>query len=275
MNAQLKATLAAMLLLFSIHSARAESFPEGDVFRPLVADPYEVRTFLSVLGIDFERNQTTAASVGIGVNFGLYRWHGQRPGEGWQVSMFAHFASQFDLEADSYPLVNTDFRVGFALSHRSGAFSTRAKLLHQSSHLGDEFLLQGTGPAREDLSVELLDVAVAWERAGWRPYVGTLYVLHADPASLKKWGLQAGVDYAGSTPVLFGGRLVAGLDYRALEENDWRGRISAKAGLAYGRQEPQRRGITVLLEYYDGPAPFGQFYHDVISYYGVALQFHH
>ena len=274
MNA-LKAALAAMLF-FSILSAKAESFPEGDVFRPLVADPFEVRTFLSVLGVDFEQDQTTAASVGIGVNFGLYRWHGQRPGEGWQVSMFSHFASQFDLEADSYPLINTDFRVGFGLSHRRGEFSTRARLLHQSSHLGDEFLLQGNSPTREDLSVEVLDVAVAWERAGWRPYVGASYIVHAEPASLKKWGLQAGVEYAGSAPVVFGGRLVAGLDYRAREENDWRGGVSAKVGLGFGRHEPQqRRGVSVLLEYYDGPSPFGQFYRDIISYYGVALQFHH
>ena len=83
------------------------------------------------------------------------------------------------------------------------------------------------------------------------------------------------MDYVGSNAVLFGARPVAGLDYRALEENDWRGRVSVKAGLSFGRHEPQPRGITVLLEYYDGPAPFGQFYHDVVSYYGVALQFHH
>ena len=108
-----------------------------------------------------------------------------------------------------------------------------------------------------------------------RKAAGTARFLHADPANLKKWGLQAGVDYVGSNALLFGARPVAGLDYRALEENDWRGRVSVKAGLSFGRHEPQPRGITVLLEYYDGPSPFGQFYHDVVFYYGVALQFHH
>lgn len=274
MNAGFLSTFA-FLLAFAVQGVRAQSFPDGDVFRPLVADPLETRTFLSVIGVDFEQTQTTAASVGIGANLGFYRWPGERPGEGWQLGMFAHFASQFDLEGESMPLINTDFRVGFALSFRRGEFSGRAKVLHQSSHLGDEFLLQGNAPTREDLSVEVLDVAVAWERAGWRPYVGASYIVHADPASLKKWGLQAGVEHAGSAPVLFGGRLVAGLDYRAREENDWRGGVSAKVGLGYGRPEPQRRGISVLLEYYDGPSPFGQFYRDVISYYGLALQFHH
>ena len=87
---------------------------------------------------------------------------------------------------------------------------------------------------------------------------------------MNKWGLQAGVDYQGSSAVLFGGRLVGGFDARFLDENNWRRGLSAKLGLAYGRPDPDRRGVTVLLEAYDGPAPFGQFYRDVISYYGVA-----
>lgn len=274
MNAGFLSTFA-FLLAFAVQGVRAQSFPDGDVFRPLVADPLETRTFLSVIGVDFEQTQTTAASVGIGANLGFYRWPGERPGEGWQLGMFAHFASQFDLEEDSYPLINTDFRVGFALGYRRGDWSARAKVLHQSSHLGDEFLLSGNAPEREDLSIELIDLVFAYERAGWRPYVGTSYLFHADPETLKKWGLQAGVDYLGTTPVLFGGRLTGGVDIRALEENDWRAGVSAKVGLAYGRADPERRGVTVLFEYYDGPSPFGQFYRDVISYYGVALQFHH
>lgn len=265
----------AFVLAFAVQGVRAESFPNGDVFRPLVADPLETRTFLSVIGVDFERTQTTAGSVGIGANLGFYRWPGERPGEGWQLGMFAHFASQFDLEGESYPLINTDFRVGFALSFRSGEFSGRAKVLHQSSHLGDEFILQGNAPQRQDLSVELIDAVFAWERAGWRPYIGTSYLFHTSPSALNKWGFQAGLDYQGSRAVLFGGRLVGGLDVRWHDENNWREGVSAKLGLAYGRPDPDRRGVTVLLEGYEGPAPFGQFYHDVISYYGLALQFHH
>ena len=263
------------LLAFAVQGARAQSFPVGDVFTPLVADPMETRTFVSAISIDFERQQTTASAVGVGANFGFYRWPGERPGEGWQVGMFANFNSQFDLEGESMPLINTDFRVGFALSFRSGEFSGRAKVLHQSSHLGDEFILQGNAPPREDLSMELLEAVFAWERAGWRPYIGASYLYHVEPGTVNKWGVQAGLDYIGSTPALFGGRLVGGLDVRSYDENDWRYRLSAKLGLAYGPAYPERRGVTVLLEAYEGPAPFGQFYRDVISYYGVALQFHH
>jgi len=31
--------------------------------------------------------------------------------------------------------------------------------------------------------------------------------------------------------------------------------------------------FTVLLEYFDGAAPFGQFYQDMVTYYGASLQF--
>ncbi len=52
---------------------------------------------------------------------------------------------QFDLSAPSSDLINTDYVVGVPLSWRSGGWSTRVRLYHQSSHLGDEFLLGRPG----------------------------------------------------------------------------------------------------------------------------------
>lgn len=271
---KVRALLAfALLAAFAAQGARAQSFPDGDVFTPLVADPVETRNFLSVLGLDSETVQTTLGSVGVGANFGLYRWAGQQPGDGWQIGIFAQINSQFDLEGTSYPLINTDFRVGVPVSFRNGAFSGRARVFHQSSHLGDELILQGNAPQRVNLSVEIIDFVLAWERAGWRPYAGAGYVFHADPSGLKSAGVQAGIDYIGTSRALFGGRLVGGIDYKSFEETDWRAGVSAKIGLQYGRPYPDRRGITVLLEAFDGPAPYGQFYSDTVTQYGVALQF--
>lgn len=263
----------AIALATASPASRAETFPTGDVFRPLLADPIEPRNFISVIGLDADKAQTTMGSVGLGFNYGFHRWDGPAPGDGWQVGLFAAFNSQFDLEEDSYPLVNTDYRVGIPLTYRAGRFSARTRLYHQSSHLGDEFILSGAAPKREDLSVEVIDFVAAYEIGEWRPYGGAMYILHRSPGDLKRAGVQAGVDYRGKAPVIFGGRLVGGLDVRALEENDWRAGVSAKVGLEFGRPDPQRRGVRVMLEAFDGPAPFGQFYHDVVTYYGVAVQF--
>jgi len=261
------------LLAVAAQGVCAQSFPEGDVFRPLVADPIEPRFFFSVVQMDVGDQNVTVAPVGAGVNFGLYRWPGERAGDGWQLGIFGAVASQFNLDSSSDDLINTDFRVGIPLSYRRGAFSGRARVFHQSSHLGDEFLLEGPDTPRVNLSVEIFDLVLAWEHAGWRPYAGFAYVFRRDPDDLKKTGFQLGVDYVGTKQILFGGRLVGGVDYRSLEETDWRGGLSAKVGLEYGRPGPNRRGVTVLLEYFDGSAPFGQFYQDTVTYYGASLQF--
>lgn len=263
----------AFLLAFALQGARAQSFPEGDVFRPLVADPIEPRFFVSLVSLDVGDENITMAPVGAGVNFGLYRWPGERPGEGWQLGVFGAVNSLFNLDSSSDDLVNTDYRVGLGLSYKRGAFSGRTRLYHQSSHLGDEFILEGPDTPRVNLSVEIIDLVLAWEHAGWRPYAGFGYVVRRDPDDLKQWGFQVGFDYVGTRQILFGGRLVGGVDYRSMEETDWDGGLSVKIGLEYGRPGPNRRGVTVLLEYFDGSAPFGQFYTDTVTYYGASLQF--
>ena len=161
------------------------------------------------------------------------------------LALFAAVNSLFDLEESSYPLVNTDYRVGFrvriaareVLRHARGSFT-------RNSHLGDELILQGNAPQRVNLSVEVVDLLLAWQWGGWRPYGGGMYIIHRDPDDLKQGGFQVGLDYTGTERVLFGGRLVGGIDYRSFEENDWRGGMSIKAGLEYG--PPDRRGIRVL-----------------------------
>ena len=49
--------------------------------------------------------------------------------------------AQFDLNRPSYDLINADYLIGLPLTFRFDRFSGRARLYHQSSHLGDEFVL--------------------------------------------------------------------------------------------------------------------------------------
>ena len=226
-----------------------------------------------MLSLEAPNDTLTAGSVGAGATFGLYRWPGERAGEGWQLGVSGAIFSQFNLDAPSKDLINTDFRVGIPLSYKRGPFSARASIYHQSSHLGDEFILSGAAPRRVNLSFEALNFVAAWELGGWRPYAGGFYLLHGDPEGLKKPGWQAGVDYAGSAPVLFGARLVGGVDLKSYRATDWDVGVSAKIGLEFGRPRPERRGVTVLLEAFDGPAPWGQFYRDKVTTYGISLQF--
>jgi len=273
MRNRLSGTFVSLCALLVAPLACAESFPAGDVFRPLIADPLEPRFFVSMLSLDAPAQTLTAGSVGAGTTFGLYRWAGERADEGWQVGVFGAIFSQFNLDAPSKDLINSDFRVGVPLSYKRGPFSARASLYHQSSHLGDEFILSGAAPRRVNFSYEALDLVAAWDLGPWRPYAGGFYMLHGDPDSLKKPGWQAGVDYAGQEAILAGGRLVGGIDLKSFRATDWHVGVSAKIGLKFGRPGPQGRGVTVLLEAFDGPAPWGQFYRDKVTTYGMSLQF--
>lgn len=248
-------------------------FPRDDIFRPLVADPKEPQIFVTLAQVDTVRDQFAAALVGVGGTFGLMRWPGESVTEGWQLDWFVGVFSQFNLDESSQDLINTDYVVGLPLTYRRGDFSTRLRLLHQSSHLGDEFILGRTAPERINLSVEAVDATLAYDWGGWRGYGGGGYLIRRDPDDLKEQWLRAGFDYVGSTRRLLNGRLIGGVDMQWFEETDWDAGISLKVGLAYGGASPDRRGIRVMLEAYDGFVPFGQFFGDDIEYYGIGAYF--
>lgn len=91
-------------------------------------------------------------SVGFGENFGFYT---KRQGcRGWQVGLLAGVFSQFNLDAPSTDLINDDYIVGIPVSWRHGAWLTQVHLYHQSSHIGDEFLLENPAFNRVNLSFE-------------------------------------------------------------------------------------------------------------------------
>jgi Protein of unknown function (DUF1207) len=250
------------------------SFPKGYLFRPLIADPKEPQTFVTIAQVDAENDNFTAALVGIGGTFGLLRWPSSKSADrGWQLNFFASAFSQFNLDTSSDDLINTDYLVGVSSVYRRGRFSTRLRLFHQSSHLGDEFILGGTAPERIDLSVEATDATFAYDWGNWRGYAGAAYLFDVSPSDLEKGGLQAGFDYVGRTRRLLKGRLVAGLHLQSFQERNWTPGTSLQVGLKYGRPWPGTRGIRIMLEAYNGFVPYGQFFGGDVNYYGIGLYF--
>jgi hypothetical protein len=81
-------------------------------------------------------------------------------------------------------LINADYIIGFPLSNRNGPWSARARLFHQSSHLGDEFLLQPQKPelkaTRINLSFETIELLGALEWEGLQFTAGPSYILHTN-----------------------------------------------------------------------------------------------
>ncbi len=257
------------------------AFPEGDVFAELIADPKAVHSYTSyVRGTSTSALGTDLASVGIGDRFPLMRWGGPARGDGLQLGLEAGAFAQFDFRRPSFDLVNTDYVVGLPITWRLGPFSDRVRIYHQSSHLGDEYLLRAR-IQRENFAFEALEELVSWDFRFLRAYGGGELVFDEEPEGIVTHLVHVGAEIRPLAPLLRLGReaalkLLAGVDAKATESLDWRPGISARAGFEIANT-PESGHITrrwgVLAEAYHGPSPYGQFFRSDVKWYGVGLHF--
>ncbi len=271
---------------FTHEDIEQDVLPKGYVFRPLIADMKEPQFSLAYRRVRFRGQGLPAEGEGSDINVGIVAlggtfdlWKLKKP---WwdfaaQVGLFGGVFSQFNLDTRSTDLINSDYQAGFPLTLRWGMFSSRLRLFHQSSHLGDEFLLRNPGVDREDLSFETVDGLFAAEGKWWRLYGGGGYIFHSK-SDLDRGLLQWGVELLGPTLPWEGPgqsrlRPIFGADFNSLEERDWDVTTSLKGGLEWGSAGETRR-VRLLAVYLDGSAPFSQFFNTVeIESFGVELQF--
>lgn len=261
-----------------VHASEAQGLvwlPRGDVFCPLVADPKAVRSFASYLHGKFPtaRESIPIASVGLGDGFGLLRVGGPGAGDGLQLGLEAAIFAQFDLDSSSDDLLNADYTVGIPLAFRRAGFSARARVYHQSSHLGDELLLRADGAVqRQNLSFESAELILSQELGPLRLYAGGEYLFRREPSTLAQLLAHGGAELrAGPTR---GARLVVAGDVKSSEQQDWKPAWSARAGveIAWWRDpDHPPRVWSLLAEYYDGPSPYGQFFLESTRYAGAGL----
>jgi Protein of unknown function (DUF1207) len=260
------------------------AFPDNDVFRPPLADLKQPRFFATYQALRVrnpapEQNlgsSVQVGSVGFGENFGLL---GRRNGcDGWQVGILAGVFAQFNLDTSSEDLINADYVIGIPWSWRRGLVSTRARLYHQSSHLGDEFLLGNPGISPMEFSFEEMEVLVSLDtRSGWaRVYAGGGYLVHTKP-KLDPLKVQWGLELRGPThhTSVYGGFLpdlrivpILGADFKTFQDLNWALNTNLVAGLELYRGSGSRR-FRVLVNYYYGYNPYGQFFRQKVETVGI------
>jgi hypothetical protein len=248
--------------------------PGEALFDPLLADPRWPHFAASYRHYLDDPDVSHVAAVSFGESFAVYRGNaGERIQ--WELGLQAGVFSVFDLAAESFDLLNTDYFVAGYGSYRWRGLSGITRLFHQSSHVGDEFLLR-TRAQRINLSYEGIDTKLSWELPyGLRAYGGGGYLVQRDPPSIDPWSAQGGLEFT-SPWTLARDRLrpVAGLDLQFREENDWSADLSLRAGLQLDRLPALGRNLQLLLEYYSGHSPDGQFFRREIEYLGLGLHFH-
>jgi hypothetical protein len=246
--------------------------PGGTLFRPLIADPRWPHFAASYQRYLHDRQLTDVAAVSFGESFALFR---DRLGATWwEVGIQAGVFAVFDLDADSKDLVNADYLVGVPLSARYGDWSAMFRLFHQSSHLGDEFLLR-TKTERVNLSYESVDLKVSHEFGDvLRVYAGGGYLFDQEPSRLHPWSIQYGAELISPWPGRDARwRPIAAADLQHREENDWSLDFSLRAGIQLDGVLASRN-LQILIEYFKGRSPNGQFYKEKIEYLGLGAHFH-
>lgn len=269
--------MLAAAALWGPAPALPQALGEGQppaVFRPLLADPQEPRFFATYLWSRSPPLGSRLGSVGLGQTIGLVR------GRDWQFAIAAGVFSEFNMSSSTTDLLNTDYIVGLPLTYRRGSWATRLRVYHQSSHLGDEYMLH-THAQRIDLTFEAVELLVASEGSRWRVYGGADYAFAHKPTDLKPGVLHGGLEYRQPRPLLrigslTAGRLVAGLDAKSVQDREWQIGWSLVAGLELGDPQAAEGSSwrwSVLLKGYTGPTPYGEFYRDHMSSAGVGVGF--
>ena len=246
--------------------------PGGTLFRPLIADPRWPHFAASYQRYLHDRQLTNVSAVSFGESFALFR---DRVGATWwEVGIQAGVFAVFDLDAESKDLVNADYLVGVPLTARYGDWSAMFRLFHQSSHLGDEFLLR-TKTERVNLSYESVDLKVSYEFGDvLRVYGGGGYLFDQEPARLHPWSIQYGAELISPWPGRDARwRPIAAADVQHREENDWSTDLSLRAGFQIDGVLASRN-LQILIEYFKGRSPNGQFYKEKIEYLGLGAHFH-
>jgi hypothetical protein len=256
----------------TIPEAESKWLPRGFLFSPLHADPRWPHFSAAYREYTQGLNLSGVFAGNFGETFAIYRNKSFFGGE-WDFGIQAGVFSIFDISSASIDLVNADYRVGILSSYRNGRLSAFARFQHQSSHLGDEFLLNNTSVTRVNLSYEEFDVKLSYEFFAWlRVYGGAGIIVHRQPEDLGVATTQWGVELVSTRTYLDGLlRPVAYADFQCNERTSWEIGRSIMAGVQFENARIGDRRVQLLAEYYAGPSPDGQFYPERVSWYGIGV----
>lgn len=257
-----------------IPETESSFLPRGLLFAPLHADPRWPHFSAAYRG--YRTNNLTATFGGnFGETFSIYRNRAPLNGQ-WEFVIQAGLFSLFNLNSTSFNLINADYTVGALATYRSGHFSSFLRLHHQSSHLGDEFLLTNPGVRRINLSYEEVDLKLSYELSEWvRMYGGGGYLVHRDPADVKPVSTEWGLELASPLSFFDGSiRPVCYADFQVNERAHWSVAQSVMAGLRFENARIGNRQLQLLAEYFAGPSPNGQFYVRHEHWFGIGLHFY-
>jgi hypothetical protein len=244
------------------------ALPEQVLFAPLIADPRQPRFSVSYQRYKISGQKFAAGNVAFGEYFGLAADFLGLPGNS-QIGIQGGVFALFNLSTPSSDLVNADYWIGIPVTYRNGPWSFLARIYHQSSHLGDEFIVDNPTVKPINLSYEDVVTLISYEWEKLRVYGGGGYILRRDPHFARPH-LQAGTEFIQAHAVR-GLDFIAALDVQSSQELGWEKSYSFQAG--FQLKNRGNRGVRLMFERFYGHSPNGQFFRERLRYDGMGLYF--
>lgn len=208
--------------------------------------------------------------VGLGENFPVLALRrGPRP---ISLGFGAEAYGRFSLVDSRSALISNDWVVGINTTAELGHWSLTAEVMHESSHLGDEYS-DRFDAARLDWTREVAAGWVSYTTGPWRVTGNVSYTL-IDELDLDRPGAALALDFHGRGAGKFLGAIVSpvgGVFVDGAAATAWRLSTSAKLGLELGPPSGRRMGIALIA--HDGLSTQRQFFRKESRYLGAELRF--
>lgn len=246
----------------NVSNEEGEWLPEMSPFFPtMLAQPHLIgysagyRTYDKVF-------KTSCLPVSIGDQFSLYQIKTPYDGQlffGIEACVWA----VFEAKTKSLSLLNADYYVAFPLTYINNSFSMRLRLFHESSHLGDEYMLDHPEIFRLNPSMEVLDMSFAYSfEETLTTFIGISKVLRSDDSfRIKPYTIYYGFNYY----LDFITFKICNLDatpyiatyFANLEEKNWR--LDSSIAIGYQWNKLYGHKLRLYAEAHDGVSHEGQF----------------
>lgn len=283
-----------LLLATALHAQTVSSplLPDIRHFRDLIADPGEPDMGIGLLVTDVlesygaERPPFTLpdrddartdwqAAASIGGTITLLRIAEFEDG-GITVGGQAGVRARFRIELPSRDDLGQDWVVAMPIEIRSDRTSARVRIIHRSSHLGDEFV-QATGAQRVEFGGESLDALLAYDLPFARVYGGGAWNFRSYTRRLPAL-MRAGLDDRFDVQLGFDGewqpftdsriRIIAGGDWRAAERIRWKGALALTGGVTLRSRD---RAFGIAAHFFNGRSSLGQFFNTPERYWSLEV----
>jgi hypothetical protein len=219
---------------------------------------------------DSQFGREPEAEVGLGENFPVLALRrGPRP---ISLGFGAEVYGRFSLVDSRSALISNDWVVGLNTTAELGHWSLTGEIIHESSHLGDEYS-DRFGAQRLDWTREVASAWVSYSTGPWRTTGSLSYVL-IDELDLDRPGAAVALDYRRRHGGKFLGaevRPVGGVYFDAAAATAWRVSTSAKVGVSFGAVNGREIGFSVVA--HTGLSTQRQFFRRESRYVGGELRF--